>query len=380
MFWKREKPKTAPAKPTPVSPRGGSQDAPVSAEQSLDLLAEFLRIFGDFAFDLEHASADEIRERCDAWARHLIVGIEPPDYPPEADPWEGGAEATRDLPGLRRFVDETRREEHSFIGQSLSNMLEAIWAFIGGLRHSLSFEQETDERVADRLCSLESAAGGDSTARLKQEALETVSLVRETMERRGSQQQSLIRSLGTRLETMRAELTVVREQAACDGLTGLFNRSSLDEHMLRLFDLRNLFGRQMALFMIDIDHFKWVNDTHGHSTGDVVLKAVADSLLQSFSRKEDFAARYGGEEFAVVLQEGRMGNLQSLAERCLERLRDLEFKAGDETLRITASLGVAMLHERESPAAWLERADAALYDAKQAGRDRIVVHTDDRRG
>lgn len=376
MRWRREKPRPAPKIPKPAA-RGGD-DAPVSAEKSLDLLADFLRIFGDFAFDLENVSAEEIRQRCDVWARHLIVGIQPPGYPPEASAWQGGAQAPRDLPGLRRFVDETRREENRFINQSLGNMFEAIWAFIGGLRHSLAFESKTDERVAHRLWRLEQAASGHSTERLKREALETVGLVRETMQKRGDQQQALIRSLGTRLETMRAELTVVREQAACDGLTGVFNRASLDEHLGRMVDLRNLFGREMTLFMIDLDHFKWVNDTYGHAAGDVVLKAVADDLSKSFLRKEDFVARYGGEEFAVVLQEGRMEVLRSLAERALQRLRDLEFDIGEEPLRITASLGVAVVHEAESPAGWLERADAALYEAKQAGRDRIVVHPDDR--
>jgi diguanylate cyclase (GGDEF)-like protein len=133
----------------------------------------------------------------------------------------------------------------------------------------------------------------------------------------------------------------------------------------------------MAAFMIDIDHFKWVNDTYGHGTGDRVLKDVGSSLVKSFSRKEDFVARFGGEEFVVVLQEGESETLKLLAERCLQHLRDLEFDAGDENLRISASLGVAMLHRNESPESWLERADQALYQAKDAGRDRMVVHVED---
>jgi diguanylate cyclase (GGDEF)-like protein len=279
---------------------------------------------------------------------------------------------------LRRFISETREEEHSFVGQSLSNMLEAIWAFIGGMRHTLAFEEQNDEQVVHRLRRLESAARGDSTERLKQEALETVSLLRECMKNRGKHQQSLIESLGARLETMRAELSVVREQAACDSMTGLFNRTSLDEHLERIVDLRNLFGREASLFMIDIDHFKWVNDTHGHSAGDQVLREVAHCLRSCFSRTEDFVARYGGEEFVVVLQEARPEIIAQLTERCLQRLRDLEFDIGEENLRISASLGVSMLHRRESPAHWLERADQALYEAKDSGRDQAIVHADDR--
>lgn len=378
MFWKRKEPGSAPRTQalTTTTEEGA---APLSAEECLDALAEFLRIFGSGAFDLESRSAEQVREYCEAWARHLLVGIAPPGYPAEATEWQPGVDAPRDLPGLRRFVDETRREENRYLNLSLSNMLGAIWAFIGGLRHSLAFEQQSDEQVGHRLRRLESAARGNSTEQLKQEAFKTVDLVRQCMEKRGEHHQSLISSMGSRLEDMSAELSVVREQATCDSLTGLFNRASLDEHLERLVDLRNLFGRKMVLFMIDIDYFKWVNDTHGHATGDQVLCEVAGSLAESFLRKEDFVARFGGDEFAVVLQDGRMEVISTLTERCLHHLRNLEFEVAGESLRITASLGVAMLHEEESPASWLERADQALYEAKESGRDRIVIHRDDRR-
>jgi len=378
MFW--NKPKAGKAKPPGASKKPAPstrRESPVTAEQSLDLLADLLRIYGEGAFDLEELSAEQVRERCEVWARHLILGIEPPDHPPEADDWQGGPEAPRHLPGVRNFVATTRQQEHHYVGQSFSNMLEAIWAFIGGLRHTLIFDQQTDERIGHRIRRLEQAAQGNSTERLKQEALETVELVRESMEKRGGKQQKMIRTLGNRLESMRAELSVMREQAACDGPTGLFNRAAFDEHLERLVDLHNLFGRPVALLMVDIDHFKWVNDTHGHAMGDTVVKAVADSLSRSFQRREDFVARFGGDEFAVLLQEGRYEMLMGIAEREQQRIRDLEFEAGEQTLRVTTSMGVALVHPAESPQQWLERADAALYAAKQAGRDRFVIHESD---
>lgn len=380
MLWKKKKKEGEPKpKAQPKAPaRPDDEASPVSADQSLDLLADLLRIYGEGAVDLEHSRASDIRERCEAWARHLIVGIEPPDRPEEADEWEGGASAPRDLPGVRRFMDQTRGEEHRFIGQSMTNMFEAIWAFIGGLRHTLVFDEKTDAQVARRIRRLEKAAHGDSTERLKREALETVSLVRECMDRRGDSQQKLIHSLGNRLDALRAELTVVHEQASTDGLTGLFNRTAFDEQLARLVDLHNLFGRDVALLMVDVDHFKWVNDTYGHTTGDEVLKDVAGTLATSFLRTEDFVARYGGEEFAVLLQEGRLEVLEGLAERYLQRLRDLEFESGEDTLRVTASVGIALARPGESATDWIQRADAALYEAKEAGRDRVVVHAADR--
>ncbi len=312
MIWKRDARKPAGRPPALTT---SDDTSPVSAEASLEALAEFLRSYGSGAFDLENQSAEQVMARCEAWARHLLVGVEPSDYPAEGDDWKPGVDAPRDLPGLRRFMADIRAAEHSFISRNLSNMLEAIWSFISGLRHTLFFEQKTDE------------------------------------------------------------------QAACDGLTGLYNRTSLDEHLERIVDLRNLFGREATLFLIDLDHFKWVNDTHGHPAGDTVLREVANCLKDCFSRTEDFVARYGGEEFVVVLQEGRSEVTARLSERCLHRLRDLEFdvgEKGEENLRISASLGVSVLHRRESSGSWLERADQALYEAKNSGRDRVVVHPDDR--
>ena len=378
MIWKRDARKPAGRPPALTT---SDDTSPVSAEASLEALAEFLRSYGSGAFDLENQSAEQVMARCEAWARHLLVGVEPPDYPAEGDDWKPGVDAPRDLPGLQQFMANIRAAEHSFISRNLSNMLEAIWSFISGLRHTLFFEQKADEQVAHRLRRLESAARGNSSERLKQEALETVSMLRQCMTDRGNHHRTLVESLGIRLETMRAELTVVREKAACDGLTGLYNRTSLDEHLERIVDLRNLFGREATLFLIDLDHFKWVNDTHGHPAGDTVLREVANCLKDCFSRTEDFVARYGGEEFVVVLQEGRSEITARLSERCLHSLRDLEFdigEKGEENLRISASLGVSVLHRRESAGSWLERADQALYEAKNSGRDRVVVHPDDR--
>lgn len=382
MFWNREKPDTTPKAQKAAKPNAKPEaqpNGPVASttDDSIDALAEVLRSFGEGAFELEHQTAEEVRELCEAWARHLLVGIAPPDYPAAGEEWKTGAEAIRDYPGVQRFFRNMRNEESRFLGQSLTNMFETIWAFIAALRHTLSFDEQNNEQVAHRLRRLESAAQGNNSERLKHEALETVELVRESMKNRGANEQKLIASMGVRLETMRAELSVVREQATCDSLTGLFNRSALDEHLERLTNMRNVFDREAVLFMIDIDHFKWVNDTYGHATGDSVLSEVGACLTRTFGRKEDFVARYGGEEFCIALQEGRPEIIKELSERALYNLRDLEFETGAEPLRISASLGVAILHVNEPEESWLKRADDALYLAKEAGRDRVVLHADD---
>jgi len=126
--------------------------------------------------------------------------------------------------------------------------------------------------------------------------------------------------------------------------------------------------------MIDIDHFKWVNDNHGHRCGDFVLERIADCLARSFMRKDDFVARYGGEEFAVVLRDVDVETAEGLAERGMMAIRSQEMAFESvQNLRVTASMGISAYHPGESSANWIERADRALYQAKNDGRDRVAV-------
>jgi len=158
--------------------------------------------------------------------------------------------------------------------------------------------------------------------------------------------------------------------AARDGLTGVFNRRRFDE---RLAECQQLFlrGRKpYALLIIDADHFKRVNDNHGHAVGDAVLKQLAQ-LLQQNTRASDFVSRYGGEEFAVLLPEvgGEQGALAA-AEKIRAAVAGAAFA---EVGNITISIGLAMASAADGDAGeLLKRADHALYEAKRAGRNRVV--------
>jgi diguanylate cyclase (GGDEF)-like protein len=125
--------------------------------------------------------------------------------------------------------------------------------------------------------------------------------------------------------------------------------------------------------MIDVDHFKKVNDTHGHPAGDEVLRRVADCLVRNFLRREDFVARYGGEEFVVVIPDSSLHNAEQRAERVRQSLSELESDTGKTKLKITASIGLASLASGDSGKSWLERADSALYEAKNGGRNCVRV-------
>jgi diguanylate cyclase (GGDEF)-like protein/PAS domain S-box-containing protein len=166
----------------------------------------------------------------------------------------------------------------------------------------------------------------------------------------------------------------LRIQAVRDSLTGLYNRRHM-EHALEREVLRAARNRRtVGLILLDLDHFKRVNDTYGHEVGDLMLRSVGE-FLQANVRAEDIACRYGGEEFVVMLPEATLAMTQTRAEQLWKGIQALTVNVRGELLRpLTTSVGVAAFPEHGRSLAELMRAaDAALYSAKRQGRDRVAV-------
>lgn len=156
-----------------------------------------------------------------------------------------------------------------------------------------------------------------------------------------------------------------------DSLTGLGNRIALDKTLHQEFHLAERYDQNLSLLMIDIDHFKLINDTHGHSRGDQVLREVA-ARIQSVCRESDLSFRYGGEEFVVVLRNTNASGASIIAERLRQEIAKLRFGKNNE-ISTTVSIGVGSRGQgRENMEAVFEEADQALYEAKAKGRNRIV--------
>jgi diguanylate cyclase (GGDEF)-like protein len=182
--------------------------------------------------------------------------------------------------------------------------------------------------------------------------------------------------LSEKIHKLKAELHEARESAALDPLTQLHNRTSLDSQLERVADLSFLMSATPCLLMIDVDHFKSVNDRFGHPIGDEVIRRVADTLVRNFLRREDFVARYGGEEFVVVVPDSSAHAVRQRAERVRQAIGEIGFSKGKEDFSVTASIGVAVLGPGDTGKTWLARADAALYEAKSAGRNRVIFAED----
>lgn len=162
--------------------------------------------------------------------------------------------------------------------------------------------------------------------------------------------------------------------AVHDGLTGLFVRRHFDGWMLQEFERVKRYGGELSVIMVDVDHFKHVNDTYGHAVGDFVLIEVA-KILRSKIREPDIVARYGGEEFVIGLPATDQGGAETLGERLRKAVEENSFTHRDTILSVTVSLGMASYRAVEAPTRqdMLKCADRALYEAKAAGRNRSVT-------
>jgi diguanylate cyclase (GGDEF)-like protein len=165
----------------------------------------------------------------------------------------------------------------------------------------------------------------------------------------------------------------LEELSGRDDLTGIFNRRHFRKTVARAFDHSRRYKRPLSVALIDVDHFKKVNDCFGHQTGDTVLAEVANRFLRSV-RSSDYLARYGGEEFVVILPETQLGDALTFGEKLRAAIACAPVPiAGGEALPLTVSVGTASLSHTQfnSAAEMIRAADQALYRAKSNGRNRV---------
>lgn len=179
-------------------------------------------------------------------------------------------------------------------------------------------------------------------------------------------------------ETLESRTRILEEQQHLDALTGLFNRSRLDEVLNTEFNNASKRGWPLSVAFIDLDHFKEINDSYGHQAGDSVLVSVA-RLLAANVRKTDVVARYGGEEFVLVLPGTGSEMSRAVLERILVSVQEQAYPIdGNQSIHITASIGLATHmesnHQFEDPEDLVRAADRALYTAKRTGRNRLVTY------
>lgn len=345
-------------KPEPHLAAEVARDA--TPDEVLDAVAAILRALRDAAVCDSDAAA-----RLEAWARHILVLAAPP----------GAADVIclrRDWGGLSSHVSGYVREEHAAVSRSIGDLQDTVWLVIERLSQAIVGDTAADAVAASQLERLRAAAGG-SAEELRATALETVQRLSEIIDEKSTRQLELARELGERVDILRVELEDTRREADIDPLTRLWNRGVFQRELARAAQVRTLMDEPACLAIVDIDHFKQLNDEHGHTTGDSALEAVASALVRCFPRRSDVVTRLGGDEFVVILRDATGVEGGRLAQRLLTAVRELEVPGVRDTVKVTVSVGVAEALRGEPEDSWFARADRALYEAKAGGRDRVAV-------
>lgn len=186
--------------------------------------------------------------------------------------------------------------------------------------------------------------------------------------RQGDEIDDLIESFNIMEQTLKGAIEKEKSEARTDFLSGLPNRRALIESAEQQISLARRWGVDISFAIIDIDHFKKINDTYGHEVGDEVIKAVG-GILKSFARTSDMCSRWGGEEFVVAMPKTDLQGAIAFAERFRSRTKELKVLAGNQLVTVNVSIGVAQLGLDESFSECVKRSDEALYQAKESGRN-----------
>lgn len=370
-LWGKRAGKELPQEPTTANaattepPREGAERYP-DVDHAIETIAHALRVIGRAPLDGE---TDDTHTECEQWAQHVLVGRAPPG---RSERPVGGR---REWGGVRAYFTDRRRKESDRVARTNNDLRELIWSFVQKVNESVGEDEKSDHKTRVQLDRLRHATTL-SVEDLKQEVLTTIHAIGDIMQQRAARHRAQTESLSRELNDLTEQLNAAKLASAIDPLTQLTNRSGLEAHLLQTQAVRNLFGEPACVAMIDLDHFKKINDTYGHIIGDTVIKRVAHTLALNFPRRSDCVSRYGGEEFALVMRDATPKEALRLIERMMVAVRALKFEAKGTTFGVTCSVGLAPMGRQEKHEETLQRADAALYQAKQQGRDRVITADD----
>ena len=264
---------------------------------------------------------------------------------------------------------ETGREAVKEVGERIQSQLESV---IGMLGDASDGAGRYSDRLRDASVTL---GGGDVGLEGLKGLVESLMADTQKVAEQNRQLDDKLKQSSQQMQNLREELVVAQREAMTDGLTGIPNRKFFDMNLRQALMDSMESGKALSLLMLDIDFFKKFNDEHGHQIGDEVLKLVA-RVLQSSIKGRDIAARYGGEEFSIILPDTTLKNAVLVGEQIRKSMASRKIvrrNSGTTFGNITLSIGAAQYEVGEAMSSVIERADVALYRAKDGGRNRVMA-------
>ncbi len=352
----------------------------------------------DFLIDL--LSTEDTQTVCETLVDLLDWLLLPDDFEARMETLKTGLEGrtlkhpVRDTAGfvndLQAFLRHDVRELAEYlkrVSQQLHEVEGELAGALGENRVSVENSGTLLEEISAEIGELEAAATpGASFDDLKLAVDERVGRVRAVLgsfivqqeQRHATYARQIefltreLRAFEHEADTIRQSLEAEHRKAYRDMLTGVPNRLALEERLRLEFEKVRRYNHGLVIAVIDIDHFKRVNDNYGHKAGDKVLSYIA-SICHERLRASDFFARYGGEEFVALFPETSMENACALCEQLREKVEDTNVGYRGKRVPVTISIGLYKVDRNDTPDLAFERADRALYKAKQTGRNRIIV-------
>jgi diguanylate cyclase len=335
-------------------------DIPSITEDKATILY-MIDVYNKHLFEIEKHSIRKVREKLDSLSKALI------------DPDPKKMEKT--LFDIRQFFLSYRIDEYSYIQNTFDDFKRIVWDFADQLSEDVEFENNKDQKLAVHLDGLKEAVEANSIEALRLKSREFINSYIEYQSQKKEHRERRMSTVKKNLSVIKKQLSVANNNLSIDHLTSAHNRKSCDEYIKKLAHMNQISSSSTSLIMLDIDFFKKINDSYGHDIGDYVLKECVRILCEIFGREGEMVARIGGEEFVVVLPNHSIESAVLRAEQALVRIREESFIHGNLDIRFTVSMGIAQLQEKENSSDWLKRADTALYQSKNSGRNKYTVAT-----
>ena len=274
---------------------------------------------------------------------------------------------------LRQFFSSYRTAESTYLLKAFDDFKNIIWEFADQLSEDITFEQSQDAKTLSALEQLKEAVEANSVDSLRSKSKEFIQFYIDYQAKKETRREKRMATVKKSLRSTQSKLNEAQVSLRSDHLTGASNRRTFDESLKQHHLICQTTGAPVSLVVLDIDHFKKVNDNYGHDMGDFVLKECVRLLRECFTRESDVVARIGGEEFAIVLPDYQVKHAVQKAEETLEHIRKQIFVQDQYQIKFTVSMGIAQLQKKETVEQWIKRADTALYQSKNSGRNRLTV-------